>query len=120
MTMTPNRYVYFYRPRQVILATGSPRKNTLHLVRLAPNQRKQLGLMVLAALVIGLGLTQFFHVRIGALQAKVDQLQTSYTVLADKNLVAADDQVASKTQIVELAKRKLKLFEPDQRQGCRL
>ena len=122
MTMTPNIHVYVYRPRQVILAKGRPRKNTLHFACLAPHQCKQLGLMVMAALVIGLGLTQFFHVRIVALQAKVDQLQTSYTVIADKNnrLVDADAQVASKAQVVALAKRKLQLFEPDQRQVCRL
>lgn len=120
--MTPNIHVYVYRPRQVIPAKGSPRKNTLHFVRLAPNHCKQLGLIVMAALVIGLGLTQFFHVRIVDLQAKVDQLQISYTVIADKNnrLVATDAQVASKTQVVALAKRKLKLLEPAQGQVCRL
>lgn len=120
--MTPNIHVYVYRPRQVILAKGSPRKKPLHFVRLAPNQCKQLGLLLMAALVIGLGLTQFFHGRIVELQAKVDQLQTSYTVSADKNnrLVAAGAQVASKAQVVALAKRKLKLFEPDQGQVCRL
>jgi uncharacterized protein HemX len=120
--MTPNRYVYFYRPRQVILEKGNPRKKALHFVRLAPNQRKKLGLMVMAALVIGLGLTQFLHVKIVELQAKIDQLQTSYTAIADKNnhLASADAQVDSKAQVVELAKRKLKLFKPDQGQVHRM
>ncbi len=120
--MRPNINVFVYRPRQVILAKRSPRKNTLHFVRLAPNQCKRLGLMVMAALVIGQGLTHFSHVKVIELQAKIDQLQTSNTIIADKNnrLVAAGAQQASKAQVVALAKRKLKLFEPDQGQVRRM
>lgn len=120
--MRPNINVFVYRPRQVILAKRSPRKNTLHFVRLAPNQSRQLGMMAMAALVIGLGLTHFTHIRIVELRAKVDQLQTRNTVIADKNnrLVAAGAQEASKTQVVAMAKRKLKLFEPDQGQVRRI
>jgi len=74
------------------------------------------------ALGIGLGLTQFFHGRIVELQSRVDQLHTSNTVIVEKNnrLVAAGAQVSSKTQVVALAKRKLKLFEPDQGQVRRM
>ena len=76
----------------------------------------------MAALVIGQGLTHFSHVKVIELQAKIDQLQTSNTIIADKNnrLVAAGAQQASKAQVVALAKRKLKLFEPDQGQVRRM
>ena len=120
--MRPNINVFVYRPSQVLLAKRSTPKNTLHFVRLAPNQSRQLGLMVIAALVIGLGLTHFIHIRIAELGAKVDQLQISNTVIADKNnrLVAAGAQEASQAQVVAMAKRKLKLFEPDQAQVRRI
>jgi len=121
--MRPNINVRAYRPRQVILATkGKPRKNTRSFELLSPNHCKQLGLMAVVALGIGLGLTQFFHGRIVELQSRVDQLHTSNTVIVEKNnrLVAAGAQVSSKTQVVALAKRKLKLFEPDQGQVRRM
>jgi len=120
--MTPNINIRVYRPRQRIQAKERPRKNTLHFVRLSLNQCKQLGMILMSALVIGLGLTQFFHVKIVELQAKVDQLQTRNTVIADENnrLVVTGAQVASKAQIVALAKRKLKLFEPAQGQVHRM
>ena len=87
-----------------------------------PSRLAVLALMVMAALVIGLGLTHFFHIRIAELQAEVDLLQISNTVIADKNngLVAAGAQEASKAQVVAMAKRKLKLFEPDQEQVRRI
>jgi len=120
--MRPNISVHVYRPRQVLLTREKPEKNTLHFVLLPPNRYKRLGLMVVAALAIGWGLTHFFHLRIVELRAKVDQLQTNNTAMADENnrLVATGAQVASKTQVVTLAKRKLKLFEPDQGQVRRM
>jgi mRNA-degrading endonuclease toxin of MazEF toxin-antitoxin module len=120
--MTPTLNVRAYRPRQVVFAKGKAQKNTRHFVLLSPRQYKQLGLIVVAAVVVGLGLTRFFHGRTVELRAKVDQLQISNTVIADENksLVAAGAQLASKTQVAALAKRKLNLFEPDQRQVRRL
>lgn len=120
--MTSNINVHVYRPRQVILTKGNPRKNTLGSIRLSPYRCKQLGMMVMAALIMGLGLTQFSRVRIIELQAKVGQLQTSNAVIAHENdrLVACGAQMASKEQVVALAQRKLKLFEPDQGQVRRL
>ena len=122
MNMRSNINVCVYRPRQVILATGSPRKHTLPSTCLSPNQCKQLGVMVMAALAMGLGLTQFFHGKIVESQAKVGQLQASNTVIAHENnhLVATGAQVASRAQVVALARKKLKLFEPDQGQVRRM
>jgi hypothetical protein len=122
MTMTPHINVRAYRPRQVTLAKEKHRKKTRRFVLLSPDQRKQPGLMVVMALVMGLGLTQFFHVRIVELRARIDQLQTSNAVIANENnrIEAASVQLTSKTQIVALAKRKLKLFEPDHGQVRRM
>ena len=120
--MRPNINVFVYRPRQVILAKERPRKNTRHFEVLSPIQSKLLGLMVIAVLVIGLGLTQSLHVRIVELQTEVDQLQTSNTVIANENnrLVADGGQVASKAQVVALAQKRLKLFAPAQGQVHRM
>jgi len=122
MTLTSHINVRAYRPRQVMLAKEKPQKNTHCLVLLPPNQRKQLGLIMAMALVIGFGLTQFFHVRIVELRARIDQLQTSNAAIANENnrIEAAGVQLTSKTQIVALAKRKLKLFEPDHGQVRRM
>lgn len=89
---------------------------------LLTHQCKQLAMMVVVALVIGLGLTQSFHVRIVELRFKIDQLQASNIAIADENnrIEAVGAQVASKAQVVALAKRKLKLFEPDHGQVRRL
>ena len=122
MTLTSHINVRAYRPRQVMLAKEKPQKNTLRFVLLPPNQRKQLGLIVAMALVIGFGLTQFFHARIVELRATVHQLQTRNTAIADQNkrFEAGDAQVASKTVIVAIAQRKLKLYIPDHGQVRRL
>jgi uncharacterized protein HemX len=107
----------------VILAKEKPRKNTrCRFVLLSPDQSKKLGLIVAVALISGLGLTHFFHVRIVALRAKVHQLQTSNTVITDTNnrMEADGAHASSKTQVVALAQRKLKLFEPDRGQVRRM
>ena len=118
--MRPNVQVRVFRPRQVILATGKPH-NTKRGV-LASNQGKYLGWMVAVTFAIGLGLTQFLQVRMVALQAKVDQLHISNTAIVEENkrLMATETQVASETQVIALAKRKLHLFEPDHRQVRRM
>lgn len=122
MTMRPTINVRIYRPHQVTLAMGKPKKNTRHLVLLSVNQWKLLVLIVVSALVIGLGLTRFFHGRIVELRAKVTQLQTKNTAIVDEynSAVAASAQAASKIQVATMAKRKLHLFEPDQGQVRRM
>jgi len=111
-----------YRPRQVILARENSKKNTRHLMLLSQKQCKQLGLIIMAALVIGLGLTRFFHDRIVELRTKVAQLQTSNTTIADeyRSLCTTSAHLASKTQVAALAQKKLHLFEPDHWQVRRM
>lgn len=120
--MRPNRQVGVYRPRQVLLASDTPRHKKRGAGLLAANQCKLLGLMAMAACVIGLVLTHCIHARVTDLQAKAAQLQASYSAFADENtrLVATEGQAASKIQVVALAKRKLKLFEPDHGQVRRM
>ena len=120
--MRPKIDVPVYRPRQKLLAKEKSQKNTQGCAFLPRPQWKQLSLMVVVALVIGLGLTQFFHVRMLELQAKVGQIQVRISVIAAENqrLVNADVQVTSTTQVVALAERKLKLFEPNKEQVRRM
>lgn len=114
--------VRVYRPRQVMFGLDKFGHKQQGLRRPAAIQYKRLGLMMMAAIVIGLGFTQIIHVRVTDLRGKADHLQVSYSVFADENkrLMATEAQLASKTQVVELAKRKLKLFEPDQGQVRRM
>lgn len=120
--MRPNINEFVYRPRQVALTPKKSQKKVQNFALLSPAQCKKLGVMIVTALGIGLGMTQFFHVRMLALQAQVDQLHARNTAIAEGNnrLLTAGVQVASKTQIVALAKRKLKLFEPDKEQVRRM
>lgn len=114
MFMMPSANVRVYRPRQLISVKKKPRrKQPFHLARLSPRQCKKLGVLAMAALVIGVGLTQFLHTRIVELQTKFDQLQSSHTAIADETnrLVSAGSR-ASKPQVIAMAQKKLKLFEP--------
>lgn len=123
--MRPKIHVHVYRPRQVPLAKGTPvtkqkrRQFDLHF----PLKCKPLALAAVAALGIGLGVTQFFHGKVAELQVKVGELQASnIAIVAENNrLLATSDQVISKQQVVAaLAKKKVKLYEPDQGQVRRM
>lgn len=125
--MTPNASVRVYRPRQVVLTKAGltkvmPRNASRRITLLSAAHCKCLGAIGVAVLIIGLGVTQFVHGRMVALQAKADEIQASNTSIANENirLLAARAQVASKTQVAALAKTKLKLFEPDQGQVRRM
>ncbi len=120
--MRPNIQVRVYRPRQVMLGMDKPRHKKRGSALLSANQCKQLGFMVVAAFAIGLVLTHVIHSRVTDLRGKADLLQTSYTGIAEENerLLATEAQLASKTQVVTLAKRKLKLYEPAQGQVRRM
>ena len=120
--MRPNIHVRVYRPRQVMLAMDEPRHKKRGSALLSANQCKLLGLLAVAACIGGLALTHVIQVRVADLRAKADQLQTSFNAIAEENkrLVATEAQVASKTQVVALAKRKLKLCEPDHGQVRRM
>ena len=102
--------------------SDKPRYKKRGSVLLSANQWVQLGFMVVAAFAIGLVLTHVIHSRVTDLRVKADQLHASYTAFAEENkrLLATEAQLASKTQVVTFAKRKLKLYEPDQSQVRRM
>lgn len=102
--------------------SDKPRHKKRGSVLLSANQCKLLGLLALAACIGGLVLTHVIYSRVTDLRVKADQLQTSYTAIAEENkrLLAMETQLASKTQVVTLAKRKLKLYEPAQGQVRRM
>jgi len=102
--------------------SDKPRHKKRGSLLLSANQCVQLGFMVVAAFAIGLVLTHVIHSRVTDLRVKADQLHASYTAFAEENnrLLAMETQLASKTQVVTLAKRKLKLYEPAQGQVRRM
>jgi hypothetical protein len=120
--MTPHNNVRAYRPRQIMRANVKPEINARRASLPSPNQCKLLALMAAAALMISLGLMQYLQVRIVELRARIDQLQASNIAISRENtrIEAIGAQVASRTQVVALAKKKLKLFEPDHGQVHRM
>lgn len=120
--MTPNISVRRYRPRQQVFGKAKTRGHKRFTLHLPVEQAKIFGVVMAAALVFSLGLTQFFHSRIADMQAGAEQLRARNTAIANENvrLLAARAQVASKTQVAALAKNKLQLFEPDQGQVRRM
>jgi uncharacterized protein HemX len=106
-----------------VFSKAKPRKQAPRFaLHLPVDQGKILAIVVVAALVIGLGATQFLHGHMTDMQARVEQVRAKNTAIANENvrLLAARAQVASKTQVTALAKTKLKLFEPDQAQVRRM
>jgi cell division protein FtsL len=122
MAMRPNIQVRVYRPRQIMFDSDKPRYKKRGSVLLPANQCKLLGLLAVAACIGGLVLTHALQVRVADLRTKADQLQASYTAFTEENkrLVATEAQLASKTQVVALATRKLKLYEPGHSQIRRM
>lgn len=120
--MTPYNNVRAYRPRQVMFANKKPENHSPGASLPSSNQCKLLALTAAAALIISLGLMQYLHCRIGELRAGIDRLQARNSIISQENtrLEAIGAQVASRTQVVALAKRKLKLFEPDHGQVHRM
>jgi len=120
--MTPHNNVRAYRPRQVPPVSNMPAKKARPMGLTSPGQWKLLGATTAAVLIISLGLMQFFHARIVALQVRIDRLQTCNAAIAaeNKRIEAVGDQVGSRSQVVALAKRKLNLFEPDHGQVHRM
>ena len=118
--MRPDVQVHVYRPRQVVFARERPRSRSSRRELRLPfsGHSRRWGAMVLVAFAIGLGLTQLLHGRIVALRAQADRLQLGNTVIVAEHqrLLAMEAEVASETQVVALAKRKLYLFAPDKRQ----
>lgn len=75
-----------------------------------------MSLMTIAALGIGLGLTQYLHGRISELRTSTEILKVEHGVIAENKyrLEMVEAQIGAKSQIISQAKRKLRLMEPEQ------
>jgi cell division protein FtsL len=102
--------------------SDKPRSRQRGSALLSANQCLLLGLLAVAACIGGLALTHVLHAKMADLRTKTDQLQASYNAFAEENkrLMATEAQLASKTQVVMLATKKLKLYEPGQGQVRRM
>ena len=110
-----------YRPQQ--LAVRESRRAFPRLrIALSRDERRVLIVAAGLALMAGLAITQLFHGRINDTMERTQQLQARNITVANENirLLATRAQLASKTQILALAERKLNLFEPDKGQVRRM
>ncbi|MBM9536033.1 hypothetical protein [Desulfobulbus alkaliphilus] len=119
--MVTNVQVRRYRPRQVIFNPGRKQAARLDLA-FSREQYKVLGILVAAALVLGLLITQIMHHRSQAATMEVERLQAMHASLGDEqvHLLAARAQLMSKAHILALAGTKFELFEPDATQVRRM
>lgn len=93
-------------------------RNIRRIDMLIAKYGQSLSLMTIAALGIGLGLTQYVHGRIAELRTTTDILQLEHGVIVENKsrLEMLAEQIGAKSLIVSQAKRKLRLVEPEQRQ----
>ena len=75
-----------------------------------------------AAIIVGSLITYGIHGRIVHSMERVQQLRVKNAAVANENvhLLAARAQLASKTHVLALAEKKLKLFEPEKGQVHRM
>ena len=120
--MTPQVNVRVYRPRQQMLSKAAPQKRSHFAHTLSGRQSRVIAGLLAVSLVVGLAVTQCIHGLMTTMHAKAEQVRTSNMAVADENmrLLATRAQMASRTQVVTLAKAKLNLIEPDQRQVRRM
>ena len=111
MAMPTNTRVY--RPSQLALKSEQRAWGSIRLA-LSSGQKKILAIAVGVGLVAGLAATQLVAGHIDSALARVQQLQAANATISNENvrLLAARAQLASKTHIMALAERKLRLFEP--------
>lgn len=120
--MTPNVSVRTFKPRQQVFSKEQSQARPRFRCNFSFEQAKVLAIVSAVVVVLGVGLTQIIQGGMGDLQGRAEQLRTRNTAVADENvrLLAARAQLSSKAQVVALAKTKLHLFEPDQRQVRRM
>jgi len=122
VSMTPNVSVRTFKPRQQVFSKEQPMARPRFRCSFPVEQAKVLAIVSAVVVVLGVGLAQIIQGGMGDLQGRAEQLRTRNTAVADENvrLLAARAQLSSKAQVVALAKTKLHLFEPDQRQVRRM
>ena len=110
-----------YRPPQMAVREKDRAVLRFRLA-LSREQRRMLTVTAVIALMTGLMITQFLHGRIEDTQERSQQLQARNSTVANENirLLASRAQLASKTHILAVAERKLKLSEPAQGQVRRM
>lgn len=120
--MTPNVSVRTFKPRQQVFSKEQSLARPRFRCNFSFEQAKVLAIVLAVVVVLGVGLTQIIQGGMGDLQGRAEQLRARNTAVADENvrLLAARAQLSSKAQVVALAKTKLHLFEPDQRQVRRM
>lgn len=120
--MLSNVSVRTFKPRQQVFSKEPPQNRSRLYCKFSVASAKILAIVSVTIVVLGVGLTQIIQGKMIALQGMAEQLRTSNTVVADENvrLLAIRAQLSSKDQVVVLAKTKLHLFEPDQRQVRRM
>jgi hypothetical protein len=119
--MVTNVNIRRYRPQQAIF--NSRRREAVRLdLSITREQYKVLGILAIAALVIGLMITQVFHYRSVAARAEIERLQTMHAALGDEHvrLLATRAQLMSKAHVLVLAGAKFDLFEPNTTQVRRM
>lgn len=120
--MVPNVSVRTFKPRQQVFSKEQPQARPRFRCSFSVEHLKMLAIVSVVLVVVGVGLTQVIQGRMGDLLGRAEQLRTRNTTVADENvrLLATRAQLSSKEQVVALAKTKLHLFEPDQRQVRRM
>ncbi len=120
--MTSQVNVRVYRPRQQVLSKATHRKESRFAGVLSGVRTRVLAGLLAVSLVVGLAVTQCIHGLMTTMHAKAEQVRVENMAVADKNmrLLATRAQMTSRTQVAALAKTKLNLFEPDQRQVRRM
>lgn len=119
--MIPSVQIRNYRQRQA--ACTSKRQGLPKItINLRSYQMKILLAGAALAVVMGSIMTHGLYGRILASQERVQQLRAEHNVIATKNmqLLAARAQLTSRTHVLALAEKKLKLFEPEKGQVHRM
>lgn len=119
--MIPGVQIRNYRQRQAACTSKHPWLPKV-TINLRSNQMKILLGGVALAVVMGSIMTHGLYGRILASQERVQQLRAEHNVIATKNmqLLAARAQLSSRTHVLALAEKKLKLFEPEKGQVHRM
>lgn len=120
--MVPNVSVRTYRPRQMVSYQGNQRVKHHFALQLSQRAGRFLAGICLAALVVGLLVTQYFYGQMMEMRTQIEQLRGLHAQMYDRNMELRTHraQLSSKDHIVAVASVKLNLYEPDQRQVRRM
>ena len=120
--MGSNANVRIYRPPQQVASRARRREAPWFSLGLSTELRKWAAVMATVALVLGLVVTQFFHGQMVDMRSRAEKVRILNTNISNENvrLLSVRAQLASRTQIVSLAGKKLNLFEPVQGQVHRM